>query len=134
MGSDTGPELRRVLHVDDDDSIRGVARLTLEKVGGFEVCSCATGQEALTRAAGFQPQLILLDVMMPDMDGPATLHALRSLLNLSKVPVLFMTAKVLPAEQQRLIELGAFGVIIKPFDPMQLPQQILGLWRRYHGC
>ncbi len=126
-------ELRKILHVDDDDSIRGVTRLALEKVGKFEVLSCASGTDALASFASFAPDLVILDVMMPQMNGPETLAALRRLGLSDQVPILFMTAKVLPAEQERLLQVGAFGVIIKPFDPMQLSAQILSLWNRFHG-
>ncbi len=126
-------QLRKILHVDDDDSIRGVTRLALEKVGGFEVLSCSSGSQSLELFAEFAPDLVILDVMMPLMDGTETLVALRKQGLSAQVPILFMTAKVLPAEQERLLQVGAFGVIIKPFDPMQLSAQVLSLWNRFHG-
>ena len=98
--------LRRILYVDDDDDIRAVALFTLEEVGGFEVAACASGEEALARAADFAPQLLLLDVMMPVMDGPAVLSALRRQPTTATTPAIFMTAKVQPNEVERYRALG----------------------------
>jgi len=122
------PTLKRILHIDDDDDIQEVARLTLEAIGGFTVETCSSGQEALDRAAGFAPDLILLDVMMPQMDGPTTYAKLRTQPAIAKVPVIFMTAKVQSHETQQYLDLGAVGVITKPFDPMALSDQIRAIW------
>ena len=121
-------ELKRILYVEDDPDIQMVARMALEVVGGFTLNTCSSGREAVQAAAGFAPDLILLDVMMPDMDGPATLAALRALPATSTIPVIFMTAKVQAAEVSHYKSLGAAGVIAKPFDPMALPQQVHTLW------
>lgn len=126
-------ELKRILHVDDDRSIQAIAKVALEAVGGFEVLSCSSGREALDSVAGFAPDFILLDVMMPGMDGPQTLEQLGSLVNIDVVPVAFMTAKVQPAEVAHYLSLGARDVIIKPFDPMQLASQIRAIWSRSNG-
>lgn len=126
------PELTRILHVEDDPSIQAVARVALEAVGGFTVLSCASGQEALERIQGFAPDFILLDVMMPGMDGPQTLEKLGERLDLQQIPVVFMTAKVQPAEIEHYRNLGARDVIIKPFDPMQLAAQVRQIWSRAH--
>ncbi|SDI21207.1 Response regulator receiver domain-containing protein [Pseudomonas benzenivorans] len=126
------PELTRILHVEDDPSIQAVARVALEAVGGFTVLSCASGQEALERIQGFAPDFILLDVMMPGMDGPQTLEKLGERLDLRQIPVVFMTAKVQPAEIEHYRSLGARDVIIKPFDPMQLAAQVRQIWSRAH--
>jgi len=122
------PALRRILHVDDDGDIQEVARLTLEAIGGFIVETCSSGQEALDKAAGFAPDLILLDVMMPRMDGPTTYSKLRAQLAMAKIPVIFMTAKVQSHETGQYLDLGAVGVITKPFDPMALSDQIRSIW------
>src|SRR5271163_1493068 len=90
-------ELTRILYVEDDPDIREVACMALEVVGGFTVASCASGAEALQCVEGFQPQLIVLDVMMPGLDGPATLAALRQLPACAALPVVFVTAKVQPS-------------------------------------
>jgi CheY-like chemotaxis protein len=126
-------ELNRILYVEDEPDIRAVAKLALEMVGGFTLEVCSSGQEALDKALGFAPQLILLDVMMPGMDGPATLAALRELPELAAVPVIFMTAKVQPGEVAHYKELGAVDVIPKPFDPMTLSDALRKIWERCHG-
>ncbi|MFM7201932.1 MAG: response regulator [Myxococcota bacterium] len=125
--------LHRILMVEDEEDIRTIARLSLEAVGGFEVETCARGDEALARVAHFQPDLILLDVMMPGMDGPETLRALKSLLGAKLPPVIFMTARSQAAEQTRLKALGAVAVVTKPFDPMTLPAELTQLWERHHA-
>lgn len=126
-------ELKRILHVEDDPSIQAVAKVALEVVGGFQVLSCSGGQQALDQVLGFAPDFILLDVMMPDMDGPQTLERLRELVDIGDVPVAFMTAKVQPGEIAHYRSLGARDVIIKPFDPMQLATQIRQIWNQRHG-
>lgn len=127
------PELKRILHVEDDPSIQAVAKVALEAVGGFSVLSCSSGQEALDQVQGFAPDFILLDVMMPDMDGPQTLEKLRELVDIGLIPVAFMTAKVQPSEIAHYRSLGATDVVIKPFNPMQLSEQIRAIWNRAHG-
>lgn len=125
--------LERILCVEDDPDIQEVIRLALETVGGFTVKLCASGREALAGMAGFRPDLVLLDVMMPGMDGPQTLAALRQQPEGAALPVIFMTAKVQPEEVAHLESLGVLGVIAKPFDPMALAQELRGHWRRLHG-
>ena len=120
--------LQRVMYVEDEPDIQAVAKLALELVGGFTVKVCSSGEEALREAEGFAPELILLDVMMPGMDGPTTLQALRGLPSLATVPVAFMTAKVQPAEVAHYKTLGARDVIPKPFDPMTLASQVRAIW------
>ena len=121
-------ELVRVLYVEDEPDIREVAKLALEVVGGLTVHVCEGGEQALREAEDFAPQMILLDVMMPGMDGPATLKALRALPALADVPVAFMTAKVQPHEIEHFKSLGAVDVIPKPFDPMTLADTVRSLW------
>jgi len=124
--------LTRILYVEDDSDIRTVASFALKAVGGFTVEACASGEEALARAEGFAPQLILLDVMMPGMDGPTTLERLRSLPSMAEVPAVFMTAKVQPQEITRYRELGSLDVISKPFDPMTLSASVRQIWAKRH--
>ncbi len=121
--------LERVLYVEDDPDIRAVGALALD-LGGIAVKSCASGHEAVAAAASFGPQLILLDVMMPGMDGPATLGALRSLDVTSRTPVVFMTAKIQPEQVERYREMGAVDVIPKPFDPLSLAALIRAIYLR----
>jgi two-component system OmpR family response regulator len=116
--------IEKVLMVDDEPHVRRVAELSLARVGKWVVSLAASGIEALAAAARDQPDLILLDVMMPGMDGPTTLSALQTQANVSAIPVIFMTAKVQDREIERYLGLGAAGVIRKPFDPMKLPDQI----------
>lgn len=120
--------LQRILYVEDEPDIRAVAKLALEMVGGFTVKVCSSGEEALREAVAFGPDMILLDVMMPGMDGPSTLKALRALPSLAELPVAFMTAKVQPAEVAHYKTLGARDVIAKPFDPMTLASQVRAIW------
>jgi two-component system alkaline phosphatase synthesis response regulator PhoP len=115
----------RVLVVDDEDDIREIARLSLERLGGWTVVTASSGDEAVELVAREAPfTVVLLDVMMPGSDGPATLQQLRSGPLDPQTPVVFLTAKVQPADRRRLHELGAAGVIAKPFDPTLLSQQL----------
>jgi two-component system OmpR family response regulator len=125
--------LRRILYVEDDPDIQVVAKMSLEAVGGFTVEVASSGKEALEMAPGFAPDLILLDVMMPGMDGPTTMQALRQLPPVEKTPIVFMTAKVMQSEIRRYKELGALDVIHKPFDPMTLPDRVREIWRSRNG-
>ncbi len=113
--------LKRIMYVDDE----------AELVGQFTLCLCSSGKEALEEAKTFNPDLVLLDVMMPEMDGPTTLAALRRIEALASTPVIFVTAKAQPSEVRHYRALGAIEVITKPFHPMKLPDQLRQLWR---GC
>ena len=117
-------ELKTILYVEDEADIQAVARLALESVGGFSVTICGSGAEAVERAPEVRPDLILLDVMMPGMDGVDTLRALRDIPETAATPVIFMTAKAQQAEIRNFRELGALDVIAKPFDPMALSDRI----------
>jgi CheY-like chemotaxis protein len=121
-------ELRRILFVEDDLDIQKVAKLALEALGGFSVLTCDSGPRAVAAIAGFAPDLILLDVMMPGMDGPATLKALRQIPGAEAIPAIFMTARVQPTEIAGYRALGAVDVIAKPFDPMRLAETVRGIW------
>ncbi|MBI4865088.1 MAG: response regulator [Candidatus Riflebacteria bacterium] len=125
--------LERILYVEDEPDIRMVAQMALEAVGGFTVQVCGSGAEALRTVESFGPQLIILDVMMPEMDGPTTLGELRKRPCCATTPILFMTAKVQPAEVARFLSLGAIDVIAKPFDPMTLADTVRGVWSRFNG-
>lgn len=118
---------RRLLLVDDDDAIRQIARISLERVGGWGVVAAGSGEAAVEIVeAGGAFDLVVLDVMMPGIDGPTTLGRLRGLLS-PNVPVIFLTAKLQASDRARLLGLGAVGVIAKPFDPMALPAEIDGI-------
>jgi CheY-like chemotaxis protein len=124
-------QLRRVMCVEDDPDIRMILEFSLATVGGYEVCMCAGGQLAIDQTPFFKPDLVLLDVMMPGLTGPQTLAALRSQPGMAGVPVVFLTAKAMPDEVEELLQYGATGVIVKPFDPVRLPQDIRIYWE--HG-
>ncbi len=126
-------ELKRILYVEDEPNIRTIAVTVLEAVGGFTVIACASGKQALAAAPSADADLILLDVMMPEMDGPATLQALRQIPQAAQTPVIFMTAKVQTSEIQHFKSLGAIDVIGKPFDPMTLSAQIGEIWQKAVG-
>ena len=120
---------RRILIIDDEDDIREVAQVSLELVGDFEVLTATCGPDGVERARSGQPDAILLDVMMPDMDGPTTLAQLRSDPATQHIPVLFLTAKAQPVERARLAELGADGILTKPFDPLKLAGEVAAALR-----
>lgn len=114
----------RILHVDDEPDIREVVDMSLSLNPEFDVRGCPSGEAAVTAAIDWSPALILLDVMMPGMDGPTTLAQLRKNALTSSIPVLFMTARAQPREVEHFISLGAQGVISKPFDPMTLASEV----------
>jgi CheY-like chemotaxis protein len=114
----------RVLHVDDDPDIREIVDMSLGLNPELEVRACGSGAEAIEAAAQWSPALILLDVMMPRMDGPTTLSHLRQNPRTSSIPVLFMTARAQTREIEQFIALGAQGVISKPFDPLTLAGEV----------
>lgn len=125
--------LKTILYVEDDKDIQAVAQIALEAVGGFTLKTCSSGYDAIDVVnAGFTPDLLLLDVMMPKIDGPTTLLELRKLEPTAKTPVIFMTAKVQAPEVSYYASIGALGVIAKPFDPMDLALQIRQLWDFTH--
>ena len=120
--------LQTVLLVEDHADIRTIAKTALEMVGGLKVRACESGAEALAAVGEFKPQLVILDVMMPDMDGPGVLEALRQRPDTREIPVVFLTAKASPAELQRLRGLGALDILTKPFDPMTLHEKVKAIW------
>jgi two-component system, OmpR family, response regulator len=118
-----------VLYVDDDPDICEVVHATLRVIAGLNVHTAGSGEAAIELACELRPDLILMDVMMPGLDGPATLKRMRESTRISEIPVIFLTAKVLPAEVAHFFLLGAIGVIGKPFDPLKLGDEILSLWK-----
>jgi CheY-like chemotaxis protein len=115
---------RRILIVDDEDDIREVAQVSLELVGQYEVLTASSGRDGVRSARDEQPDAILLDVMMPDMDGPATLAELLADPLTCDIPVVFLTAKTQSSERIRLSQLGAAGILTKPFDPLKLAGEV----------
>lgn len=118
---------KRILIVDDDDHIREIASLTLEVTEGWEVKTASSGAEAIRTAIDTKPDAILLDVMMPEMDGPSTFRVLRADERSCSIPVIFLTAKVQSADRRKFSELGVNGVIAKPFDPLTLGQDVAAI-------
>ncbi|MFN7948210.1 MAG: response regulator [Blastocatellia bacterium] len=114
----------KILIIDDEADIRLIAKVSLSRIGGMEVIDADNGAEGVRRAAEEMPDAILLDVMMPLMDGPATFSALRGNAATAAIPVIFLTAKAMRSEIERLQALGAAGVLTKPFDPLTLPEQL----------
>jgi CheY-like chemotaxis protein len=118
---------KHILVIDDEDDIRDVAALSLETSGDFRVSTANGGRAGVDRASAERPDLILLDVMMPELDGPATLALLRQNDVTRHIPVVFLTAKVQAADKRRLAALGALGLLPKPFDPLTLAEEIAAL-------
>ncbi|HVH13127.1 MAG TPA: response regulator [Longimicrobium sp.] len=115
---------RKILLVDDEDDIREVAQMSLEMTAGWEVVTAPSGADALRTAAAERPDAILLDVMMPGMDGPATARALRAEPDTAEIPIILLTAKVQAADRRRFDDLGVAGILAKPFDPIALADQV----------
>lgn len=127
-----GTVLSKILYVEDDPDIQEVAKMSLEMLGGYTLEVCSSGAEAVEAAKTFEADLILLDVMMPDMDGPTTLMALREFPKMQNIPAVFMTAKVMPADIDHYKAMGAIDVISKPFDPVVLASRIGEIWKNCH--
>ena len=122
--------LKKILLIEDDIDIQLITRLSLEVAGGYEVRVCGSGAEAVQSAQAYAPDLILLDVMMPGMDGLATMDALRKLPGLAATPMVFFTANTQDQVRQDLLRRGALDIIIKPIEPAALVERIRGIWRR----
>lgn len=123
-------KLKSILYVEDDLHVRTTAKLVLEVLGKLEVRECSSGREAMYAAQDFHPDLILLDVMMPELDGIHTLAMLRRLPHLADTPVLFMTALTTAEDIERYVQAGAIGVIPKPLVPLRLTEQVQTLWNQ----
>ncbi|MFP5392368.1 MAG: response regulator [Gammaproteobacteria bacterium] len=124
--------LKTILYVEDDLHVRTTAKLVLEVIGQFTVRDCGSGREALLAAADFKPDLILLDVMMPELDGLATLDMLRRMPHLANTPALFVTGLTAENDIAKYVKAGAIGVIPKPLMPLRLTGQLKSLWEQHH--
>jgi two-component system, OmpR family, response regulator len=125
--------LSRITYVEDEPDIRTVAEIALAELGGFTIDACSSGPEALERAPDFDPEMIVLDVMMPVMNGIETFRALQADPRLSDVPVVFMTARVQPQDVENYKSIGVKGVIPKPFDPLTLADEIRAMWQDFQS-
>jgi two-component system OmpR family response regulator len=121
-------ELNKILHVEDDLDVQQIVEFALVDIGGFSVEQYSSGAVALSKATELTPDLLLLDVMMPEMSGGETLNELRKLPSYKNTPAIFITAKVQPDEVEKLLRAGAIAVIAKPFNPMTLADEIRGHW------
>ncbi|HSY07635.1 MAG TPA: response regulator [Steroidobacteraceae bacterium] len=121
-------ELRTVLYIDDEPHIREIVQIALGLSNELKVHTGESGAQALELARELQPDVLLLDVMMPGLDGPATLSRMRADPAIAHIPVIFVTAKAMPREVALFRKMGAIGIIAKPFDPMQLTKQLRSLW------
>ena len=121
-------KLKRILHADDEPDIREIVKMSLELFGDYSIKSCASGKELLKEVKTFNPQLILLDVMMPEMDGRMVFEELKKDNQTANIPVVFMTAKVQSHEIDSYLKLGGAGVVIKPFVPETLSEQLVRIW------
>lgn len=125
--------IKRILYAEDEEDIQVIGKMALEEIGGYEVLLVSNGKEVLEKGKGFQPDVILLDVMMPEMDGLETFQKLKNTDWGKNIPVIFLTAKAQQHEVQSYLDLGAVGIIIKPFDPLELSQQVEEIWKKKHS-
>jgi two-component system, OmpR family, response regulator len=121
----------KILYVEDEPHIQKIAKLSLEKIGGFEFEACGSAQEALEMAPAYRPDLILLDVMMPEMDGTEALQAFRKIEETQETPIVFVTARLQKHEIEYFRSLGAIAVIGKPFDAIRLPEIVSEIWQNH---
>jgi len=126
-------QLEKIMHIEDDESIRMIVEMALVDLADFSLCSCESGFEAIQQIEQFTPDLILLDAMMPAMDGLQTLKELRKKPNAQHTPVVFMTARIQQAEKQQYIDAGAVAVIEKPFEATQLGDELESIYRRFYA-
>jgi len=124
--------LNKILYAEDEPDIQIIAKMALSDIGGFTLKTCNNGAEAVEHAEEFAPDLILLDVMMPSMDGPSALKLIKEMDSLKNTPVIFMTAKAQSHEVQQYLDLGAVDVIAKPFDPMTLASSITEIYSKHN--
>jgi len=129
-----GPiSLQKILLADDEPDILEISRIALETVGGFEVSVCSSGKTLLERLPEFRPDLVIVDVLMPDMTGPEVFEEIRRRPEYDEVPVIYLTGVIQEEELEDLRETGVADIILKPFDPMTLADRINGVWKGSHG-
>ena len=123
-------KLDKILCIDDDPDILAITQIALEVLGGYTLRTCTGGDEGIRQSADWQPDLIICDVMMPELDGMATLKLLRENRSTAQIPLVFLTARVEKAEMEEYRRLGADGVIEKPFDVEALPNEVQNVWKQ----
>jgi len=122
--------LTRICYVEDDEDIQRIVRMSLERVGKMTVAVVSDPTQAMQAFAEFQPDLVMLDWMMPVLDGPALFRQMKERPETSELPVVFITARASPRDLDELKELGAAGTISKPFSPKDLPEQLRAIWAK----
>ena len=125
--------LKKILYAEDEEDIRDIAKIALEDIGGFQIEYCVNGKDVIKKIENFKPDLLLLDVMMPEMDGPMTMQEVHKKPGFENIPIVFMTAKIQPSELANYKSSGAIDVITKPFDPMLLAETLNNIWKRNLG-
>lgn len=123
-------ELKRILHVEDDPDIQAIVKICLETIGGYELLQCLSGKDAIEQAEGFAPDLFMLDMMMPGLNGLETLQGLREIESLRDVPAIFITSINAAGKHEQAIQDMAIGMIPKPFDAALLSTQVQDLWNK----
>lgn len=124
--------LKRIIYIEDEVDIAEIAKIALEDIGSFTLLCCYSGREALEKAEEFEPDLFIIDVMMPDMDGSSTFREIKKIPKLANIPVIFMTAKAQQGEVKEYLDMGVLGVIAKPFDPTKLSETISKIWNEHN--
>jgi two-component system OmpR family response regulator len=127
------PQLKRIMYVDDDPDLQDIVRLSLETRGGFTVTCCDSGNQAIEEIATFKPDLVILDMVLPGMNGLQLLERMRKLRGTPSIPVIFLTSKISPHHVEEYKELGVIGVINKPLNPLELRHQLREIWERSPG-
>lgn len=126
-------ECKKILYAEDEEDIQLIAKLALEDIAGFTLKICSNGKEVLDVIESFKPDLLLLDVMMPKMDGVTVIAEIRKMSTFKDIPVIVMTARTLSNEIEEYLKLGAIGIIVKPFDVMKLGDEIKKIWKESYG-
>jgi len=125
--------LQRILLADDEPDILEISRIALESVGGFEVSVCSSGEKLLERLSEFQPDLVIVDVLMPELTGPEVFEEIRRRPEFDEVPVIYLTGVIQEEDLEDLRKTGVADIILKPFDPMTLADRINGVLKGTHG-
>ncbi len=125
--------LKRIMHVDDDVIIQKITGKSLESLGGFEVKAYGSGQAALDDYNSFRPDLILIDMIMPEMEGPEALHSLRERMSVLDVPVIFVTGREIEQIDLDDVTMGVIGVIKKPYKPQEVVDQVNTIWTQHYS-